>query len=151
GVDWGAIDLEATDKEIERWIATRQGDLKWARRFRRQGVARTALEGAARDLKFFMRAIRAIGERTNLRQHDAEWKFGATAHSMLPVEIRAGASGEVLLAIQLHGKIDRVDKITGINPPTFVIFDFKSGTRKMSLNRLAHGLELQLPLYAAAL
>jgi ATP-dependent helicase/nuclease subunit B len=142
GVDWGAIDLGQIDRLIEAWLAELAQDRQWAARFRRSSLASVALSGATRDLKFFMRAMRLMGQRSALRQIQAEWQFGMEREFVL-------ATPE--LSFRLRGTVDRIDEATGAEPPALILIDYKSGQRTLNVSRLAHGLELQLPLYAAAL
>jgi ATP-dependent helicase/nuclease subunit B len=77
-----------------------------------------------------------------------ELSFGGSTPEALPgfeVELENGAK------IVLRGRIDRVDFATDGERHAFRIVDYKSSHLRIDLTKVAHGLRLQLPIYAAVI
>jgi ATP-dependent helicase/nuclease subunit B len=125
GLDWGAVEGETLGPRLAA-----------------RALSRLRLELLARDLKLLVRALRRAGRDSGLRQVAAEWRFDRED------ELTIEAAG---VAFNLHGTIDRIDAAPGVEPASCVVYDYKSGVRKLSLAKLLGGVELQLPLYGLAL
>lgn len=75
-----------------------------------------------------------------------ELSFGAASDDRLPlldVEVEADVT------VALRGRIDRVDIAQVDGQLGFRVVDYKSSLLKIDFNQIEHGLQLQLPLYAA--
>ncbi|MCZ7635440.1 MAG: PD-(D/E)XK nuclease family protein [Verrucomicrobia bacterium] len=79
----------------------------------------------------------------------AELEIGTHAASLPAWEIPLDREG----CLALLGKLDRVDLAPGPAPGEFwcVVHDYKSGRRQFDPLLFAHGIQLQLPAYLAAL
>ena len=62
-----------------------------------------------------------------------------------------GTATDVINRITIIGKMDRIDISADASSPMALIFDYKSSARKLSSERIAAGLELQLLSYLLAL
>ncbi|MDQ0188691.1 PD-(D/E)XK nuclease family protein [Alicyclobacillus cycloheptanicus] len=77
-----------------------------------------------------------------------ELSFGNRPDDELPaldVEVAPGVT------VSLRGRIDRVDKLETDGRLAFRVVDYKSANLDIDLSRVEHGLQLQLPLYAAVI
>jgi len=75
-----------------------------------------------------------------------ELSFGTGTDEHLPgFDVQLGDG----LQVSLRGRIDRVDVAEVDGQPTFRIIDYKSSQMELDLTKIAHGLRLQLPVYAS--
>lgn len=75
-----------------------------------------------------------------------EWEFSDKAGCGEPVTVQLQNGQE----IRLQGKIDRVDLWSEEEQRYVQIIDYKSGNKKIENEKLAAGLQLQLPVYMEA-
>lgn len=142
GRDWASLPRDEADALVDRLVdaslaevAGDPGQLTFAERF------------AVRRLKKALQAVVwALGEharRGRFRPVRVEVTFGPRGE--LPPLVVAFAPGKQAV---IQGRIDRVDVAEG--PKRYVrIIDYKSSARVFRLDRVVHGLDLQLPLYLA--
>ena len=114
-----------------------------------QRVVDAILHGNARS-KYLMRFVRDTVHRVLLRQVEAS-KLGDTAP--LAAELSFGPEDKLAplrlrtpnhRVVELAGKIDRVDLI---GEDAFAVFDYKTHSQLLRLDRVVHGLALQLLTY----
>jgi ATP-dependent helicase/nuclease subunit B len=77
-----------------------------------------------------------------------ELSFGDGGETSLPgydIEVGDGTT------VSLRGRIDRVDVASDGDLSAFRIIDYKSSEMDIDLNKVHHGLRLQLPVYAAVI
>ena len=87
----------------------------------------------------------AAGRRGRFAPAFAELSFGGPRAQLPGLEIKT-PSGR---AVVLQGKIDRVDMIAG--EAVFAVIDYKLHGNRLALDRVYHGLSLQLLIYLLAL
>ena len=73
-----------------------------------------------------------------------ELAFGGDGDSLPPLLLRLSSGA----AMRLRGRIDRVDAAAGDGARRFRVIDYKTGDRRLELDKSYHGLSLQLVLYA---
>ncbi|WP_029420932.1 PD-(D/E)XK nuclease family protein [Alicyclobacillus macrosporangiidus] len=143
---WRALsDEEAVERVRARFAEVLQQPRTqaWRRRATRLEVARTALgviEKAAVVLTRHVRHGRFLPVHSEL-------SFGDDARGGLPsLEVALPGGG----AVRVHGRIDRVDLAEAEGRLAFRVMDYKSNMGvALDLLKVHHGLQLQLPLYAA--
>lgn len=138
GLDWHSLDADKVDEFIDTHFSKLPSDERYIDRLKASAVNGLVLGNCGDDLKLLVRALGLVAERSRFRQTGSEWSFGKDAEFKL-------SGGPLEFA--LRGTVDRVDR----SDETAVIFDYKSGQRKLDLTRLIYGIDLQLPLYALAL
>lgn len=79
------------------------------------------------------------------RPMGCEVRFGGEDGVFPPLKVEAGES-----VFFISGVIDRIDSFEDGGERMSRIIDYKSGTKKFSFEELKAGLQLQLPLYSAA-
>jgi ATP-dependent helicase/nuclease subunit B len=104
--------------------------------------------GVLRELEFAAVVLTRHVKFGRFEPKAVELTFGGAASEGLP-------GFEVLLdngaKVVLRGRIDRVDFATDGERHAFRIVDYKSSQLRLDLTKVAHGLRLQLPVYAAVI
>lgn len=109
---------------------------------------RLRLEQAASTLGLLRRAALVLtrhAKHGSFRPYALELAFGTGQDEDLPsydVTLRSGTT------VSLRGRIDRVDIAEICGERVFRIIDYKSSQLDLDMTRVAHGLRLQLPVYA---
>jgi len=98
-----------------------------------------------RTLEKVMAAHRAMSRRSKLRPWRAELTFGGGDSELPPLVLDTPAGA----TLELHGKIDRVDFVA--DQAAFAVIDYKTSEQKLDLQRVYHGLSLQLLTYLLVL
>ena len=140
GLDWTEIDDEKTEeilREILPGIMYREGGHLLYDTARR----RARLVNVVETVRFTCEAVTRQIARGSFRPAGCEVSFGKPESLLPPLRIKAGGA-EFLIA----GIIDRVDSCGDMTR----IVDYKSGGKDFDFAALYHGIQLQLPLYAAA-
>ncbi len=140
GLDWTEIDDEKTDailREILPGIMYRKGGHLLYDTARQ----RARLVNVCETVTATCRAVTRQIARGSFRPAGCEVSFGRPDSYLPPLRIRAGGA-EFLIS----GVIDRIDRAGDMTR----IIDYKSGGKDFDFAALSHGLQLQLPLYAAA-
>ena len=88
---------------------------------------------------------RAAMRRGRFRPAVAELGFGVEGGTLPPFALKTPAGRDVFL----HGKIDRVDLVEG--GAQFAVIDYKLTGRPLALDRVYHGISLQLLTYLLVL
>lgn len=122
--------VEQNGTQPQRWAATRQ---------QRTGEALRVLEHAAVVLTRHAR-------HGQFHPQAVELAFGEDTPDSLPGVDVTLDDGTV---ISLRGRIDRIDSATDGETHAFRIVDYKSSSIDLDLTEVAHGLRMQLPVYAA--
>lgn len=108
-------------------------------------------EHEARQVQLALRRAALVltehARRSEFRPVFAELGFGRD-HDPLPALTLELTGGRRL---RLRGQIDRVDLVQQGRKRWYRIVDYKSGEKRLQLDRVYHGLTLQLPLYARVL
>ncbi len=146
GLDWGATsDAELyalLDAALERTLAS----------FRDGLLLRTARSRfVAGQLRRQLRRAVAV-----LTEHARRGAFAVTAVELsfgdgddrwpaLPLPLPSGSF------LRLRGRIDRVDTAVHEDRRYFRVIDYKTGDRRLELDKIYHGINLQLILYADVL
>lgn len=143
---WGSIDIRQASSLIDE-ILPEATESHLADSFGRDGLSRAVAGAIAAEVKEFLKALKAMGERYRFLQVDAEHRFGSGEEALFVVEIDPG------LRFRLRGSVDRVDRLDGDpqGEPRLLIYDYKSAGKRLDITRLFHGVDLQLPAYALAL
>lgn len=104
-----------------------------------------------RQVQRIKRAVRALvgrdledldQQRRPLRPRYFEWSFGDAQTGPFIVEGKGGRK------IKLRGKVDRID--VDEQQKTFMVLDYKTGSRKITGRDIERGDSLQLPIYIQA-
>lgn len=72
-----------------------------------------------------------------------EKNFGGKEQSWPPLRFDLGSN----IFLEISGQIDRIDQLQGENETFILVIDYKSGSKKLVLNEVFHGLSLQLLTY----
>lgn len=79
---------------------------------------------------------------------EMELSFGDRPDDVLPAfEVEVGPG----VTVSLRGRVDRIDQVEVDGRLAFRVIDYKSAELDIDLTRVEHGLQLQLPLYAAVI
>ncbi len=99
--------------------------------------------------KTITKSVNVISEQMRSGEFDIfknEFNFGDFKDSD-PIKLELPSGEEVFL----HGRVDRIDKVT-LDGETYIrIVDYKTGSKKFDLNDLYHGLQIQLLVYLDAI
>lgn len=144
--DWPEIDEETIDHILDSQFA--EAEKAWA-----DGPLRDDAIGVwtGRDAQ---RAVRRSAHV--LMKHAANSAFHPIRTEAVFGDGQPGSMPPVVLNLQdghqvaLQGKIDRVDAYEGPDGVFLRVVDYKSSQKKLEMNRLWHGLQLQLMLYMQA-
>lgn len=108
---------------------------------------RAALVDLIESVKFTCCAVTRHIARGSFRPEGCEVSFGKTESLFPPLVIRTGDGME----FRIKGVIDRIDSFEGSDGKrNRRIIDYKTGGKDFRFGDLEEGLQLQLPLYAAA-
>lgn len=144
GLDWTDIDDEKTYeilKEILPGIMYREGGHLLYDTARQRARLWNVIETVRATCCAVTRHIAA----GSFRPQSCEVSFGR-ADSVFPaLKVEAGE-----LTFNISGVIDRIDSYKSGDKEKSRIIDYKSGGKRFTYEELAAGLQLQLPLYAAA-
>ncbi|MBO6060928.1 MAG: PD-(D/E)XK nuclease family protein, partial [Clostridia bacterium] len=145
GLDWGTIDDEKTReilREIVPPIMNEGGYLLFD-----TARQRAQLSGLVDSVIFTCCAVTRHIARGSFRPFGCEVGFGRPG-SLFPALKVETASG---VTFSISGIIDRIDSFESASGPRSRIIDYKSGGKDFNLGELEAGIQLQLPLYAAAI
>jgi ATP-dependent helicase/nuclease subunit B len=139
--DWCALDPAAAAELIRTYTAA------IGRTLRNELMLSTArnryiLERVERTLEQAVAAMCEMHRRGKYRPAFAPLRFGDGDASHLPAHHVATPKGN---ALHLHGQIDRVD--LHAKGGAFTVADYKLGVSPLALDRVYHGLSLQLLTY----
>ena len=99
--------------------------------------------------KTITKSVNVISEQIRSGEFDIfknEFNFGDFKDSD-PIKLELPSGEEVFL----HGRVDRIDKVT-LDGETYIrIVDYKTGSKKFDLNELYYGLQIQLLVYLDAI
>lgn len=108
---------------------------------------RAALPGIIDSVKYTCCAVTRHIARGSFRPSGCEVSFGRADSVFPPLSIETGSG----VVFRISGIIDRIDSFTNSAGETVSrIIDYKSGGKEFRFGELEAGLQLQLPLYAAA-
>jgi ATP-dependent helicase/nuclease subunit B len=140
GHDWGDLSDEELvslcDEQVERILAT---DTQLINFMRRRAHHRYIIQSAQEVIRGFMPALAQLSRAGVFKQQAAELKFDFT--------IKRGQTP----FIQFSGKIDRLDTAEIDGQQVGVVFDYKSGVKRVDFAKILYGLDLQLPVYLLAI
>lgn len=146
GLDWRALgdeDVFAILREIVPPIMARD-DTPLLSDTARQ---RAALVGLVESVKYTCCAVTRHIARGSFRPSGCEVEFGRENSLFPPLQIRTPGG----MVINVSGIIDRIDSFEGgAGDERRRIIDYKSGGKTFDFGELEAGIQLQLPLYAAA-
>lgn len=135
---------EAFGSDLDRLVDLAVADLQRQRPERRNRLVE-------RQVQRIKRALRALvgqdledmdEQRRPLRPKYFEWSFGDGETA--PLLLKADDGSE----IKLRGKVDRID--VDEEQKTYMVLDYKTGSRKITGRDIERGDSLQLPLYIRA-
>jgi len=143
-VHWGAINPKEAERIVED-AAQRVMEEELVEGFGRDPLTRAMAGVVEKEMKYFVRALHAMGRRYQFAQTSGEYRFGG--QDQPAVELPAGND----FSFVLHGSIDRVDELNltdARKPAQLLLYDYKSTAKKMDYSRAVEGMILQLPAYA---
>lgn len=108
---------------------------------------RAELADMIESIKFTCCALTRHIARGSFRPTGCEVSFGRADSPFPPIVIRTPGGAE----FRISGIIDRIDTFEGSNGAMSRIIDYKSHGKEFKFGHLDAGLQLQLPLYAAAI
>lgn len=141
GLDWAEIDDEKTFeilREIMPSIMYRKGGHLLFDTARQ----RAKLSNVVETVKYTCCAVTRQIQRGSFRPEGCEVSFGKQDSIFPPLKIEAGGA-----VFYISGVIDRIDRSGDMSR----IIDYKSYDKGFEYSALMSGLQLQLPLYAAAI
>lgn len=94
-------------------------------------------------IKESVRHLSAFSEVTAFETFALEKNFGGKETSWPPLRFAIDSD----LSLEVSGQIDRIDQLQGEGATFALIIDYKSGSKKLILNEVFHGLSLQLLTY----
>ena len=142
--DWTDLAVDATDEMIGLYAAeigkTLRGELMLS-------TARNKylLQRIEKTLRQVIAHQRALRQRGQFRPAFAELGFGVRDGQLPAFGVRTPKGRELLL----HGKIDRVDLMQ--DQAEFAVIDYKLSGNALALDRVYHGISLQLLTYLLVL
>jgi len=107
---------------------------------------RSQVDSAIENLERFVIAMAEMIGAGIFRPQFSEVSFGSKDDPLGRFEIDMDESGR----LSLHGKIDRLDIAEIDGRKMAVVFDYKRSGKSFSWSRFYNGLDIQLPLYLAA-
>ncbi len=147
--DWVALGLPEVDEKILDEIYQKHYDAYLNKNYRFQynaknryfalrlkGVLATSLRQVVEQL-----ALGAFGDISN------EVKFANSADAAIPAINLYNQAGKT---VNLRGVIDRLDVANVVDTNYLRIVDYKSSAKKLDVNEVLHGLQLQLMIYLNA-
>lgn len=144
GIDWNDIDDEMTFsilREIVPPIMYREGGFLLYDTARQ----RARLDEVVETVKYTCCAVTRHIAAGKFRPMGCEVEFGTEDAIFPPLKVEAGED-----VFFIRGTIDRIDSYEEDGAANSRVIDYKTYTKKFSFEELSAGLELQLPLYAAA-
>ncbi|MGB7161212.1 MAG: PD-(D/E)XK nuclease family protein [Tepidisphaeraceae bacterium] len=142
--DWADLESQVTDAMIREYAEevgrSLRGELMMS-----SARNRYLLGHIEKTLNRVIASQRAAMRRGNFRPAAAELGFGVEGGTIPAFQLRTPAGREVFL----HGKIDRVDLVEG--GAQFAVIDYKLTGRPLALDRVYHGISLQLLTYLLVL
>jgi ATP-dependent helicase/nuclease subunit B len=145
GLDWkelGDERVHAIVREIIPPIMSREGGYLLYDTARQRARLVNVLE----KVRFTCCAVTRHIAAGSFRPMGCEVSFGKAESLFPPLRVEAGEN-----VFYMSGVIDRIDSFTGSGGEKRRIIDYKSGDKKFDFAQLDAGLQLQLPLYAAAI
>ena len=142
GLDWRDIDDEKTFAILHEIVPP---IMKSEKGYLLMDTARqrARLPGIVETVQYTCCAVTRHIARGSFRPAGSEVSFGRADSVFPPLRIKAGDA-----AFFISGVVDRVDTAEELNMSR--IIDYKSGGKDFSFAELSAGIQLQLPLYAAA-
>ncbi len=142
GRRWGNL----TDTQLvalcnEQIDAILNSDVQLINFMRRRAHHRHIIQSAEETIRCFVPALAQLSRAGTFEQEAAELEFGP--QKGMELVIRKDGKPFVLLS----GRIDRLDIANIDGQPAGVVFDYKSGTKKVEFTKILYGLDLQLPVY----
>ena len=144
--DWGDLDTNALaalcDSESEKVLATNTLLVNF---MRKRSHHRYIIESAREVLRLFVPMLGQLSRASRFKQTEAELKFGfdESLRLVLPLDDKR--------QIHFRGLIDRLDVANIEGKPAAIVFDYKSGGKKIDFAGMLYGLDLQLPVYLLAM
>ncbi|HEV2293269.1 MAG TPA: PD-(D/E)XK nuclease family protein [Tepidisphaeraceae bacterium] len=142
--DWADLETSVTDAMIHDYAEevgrSLRGELMMS-----SARNRYLLGHIEKTLNCVIASQRAAMRRGNFRPAVAELGFGIQGGALPPFALKTPAGRDVFL----HGKIDRVDLVEG--GAEFAVIDYKLTGRPLALDRVYHGISLQLLTYLLVL
>lgn len=142
GIDWNMADKEYTDAFVDthilQYVSEMNTDIFESNR---NSAILNKIKQAA---KFALWANTEHIKASKFKPENFEISFGRGNSEMPAIEIEID-NGKIL---KLNGVIDRVDKMLKDDGSVYVkIVDYKSSSKKLDINKIYNGLQLQLALY----
>lgn len=142
GIPWESTDREYTDAFVESHIGEfiREMNTDIFESNRNAAILGKIKEAAKYALWANVEQVKA----SKFKPENFEISFGRSRSPIPAIEIEID-EGRIL---KLNGVIDRVDKMMNENGSVYVkIVDYKSSGKKLDINKIYNGLQLQLVLY----
>lgn len=146
GISWESTDREYTDAFVEshmgEFIREMNTDIFESSR-------NSAILGKIKEaVKYALWANVEQVKASKFKPENFEISFGRSNSPIPAIEIEIDG-GKIL---KLNGVIDRVDKMINENGSVYVkIVDYKSSSKKLDINKIYNGLQLQLVMYMNAI
>lgn len=145
GLSWGELDRDRIDGLVEKIVDSKMEDYENGL----FGSSKKNMYTASRIKRISKRAINVLSTQmggTSFKNVGNEISFGYADSKYPPIEVEL----EDKSRIYLQGVIDRIDIYKEGQEEFIKIIDYKSSEKNIDLNRLYHGLQLQLMLYMYA-
>ena len=146
GKDWADLGVEELvalcDAESEKVLSSNTLLVNF---MRKRAHHRYIIESARQVLRSFVPMLGQLSRASRFKQTEAELKFGPSegAKIVIPLDDKR--------AVQLAGRIDRLDVANIEGQRAAVVFDYKSGGKSVDFAGMLYGLDLQLPVYLLAM
>ncbi|MEN8127812.1 MAG: PD-(D/E)XK nuclease family protein [Planctomycetota bacterium] len=145
GKDWADLTADElialSDAESEKVISTHTLLINF---MRKRSHHRYIIQDAREVLRMFVPMLAQLAAAGHFKQTDAELKFGPSDGTKIVIPL------DDERAVQLAGRIDRLDTAEVAGKKAAVVFDYKTGGKSVSFAGMLYGLDLQLPVYLLA-
>jgi len=144
--DWGDLsvaELVALCDEQSEKVLT--GNTLLVNFMRKRAHHRYIIESAREVLRLFVPMLGQLSRASRFKQTEAELKFGPSEGTKIVIPL------DDERAVQLAGRIDRLDVAEINGQRAAVVFDYKSGGKSVDFAGMLYGLDLQLPVYLLAM
>jgi ATP-dependent helicase/nuclease subunit B len=145
GADWGDLSVEELitlcDAESEKVLSSSTLLVNF---MRKRSHHRYIIQTAREVLRLFVPMLGQLSRAGRFKQTAAELKFGPSDGIKIVIPLDSER------AVQLAGRIDRLDVAEIDGKRAAVVFDYKSGGKAIDFAGMVYGLDLQLPVYLLA-
>ncbi|WP_188883476.1 PD-(D/E)XK nuclease family protein, partial [Alicyclobacillus cellulosilyticus] len=139
---WRQLDDDAAAAAMANVVSRLLAEPRYAA-WQRRAARRAQVLEAARTLAAAAVVLTRHARYGAFVPRFVEWVFGEEGQPEVAVDLGDGRR------VWLRGRIDRIDTVEADGRLAFRIIDYKSSPRGIDFTRLAHGLQIQLPVYAA--